>query len=266
MGSAPTVAPQWSSRWKVPGGPESLTLAPRAPATIRQARSSPRLRQTPPPPAPSAGSIAATDRPVAASIARPVAQPVVSTPPAGAMVPQDPFVQAPTAIWYVRPKTGGQYGPATNDIMRSWLAEGRIGVDSLVWREGWSDWQEAGGVFPQLRRNDTPAFVGGPVNRLAMPAPVVSPVTAKPAKSYTGLIIAALVIAVVVLVIVFALILSRQPAAAPKENAASTTKAAWSSPSQQPSVRIQKGPQKLSQSRRNGNPGAARNRFQNSFS
>ena len=36
------------------------------------------------------------------------------------------------------------------------LAPGKVGssADSLVWREGWRDWQEAIGVFPQLRGDD----------------------------------------------------------------------------------------------------------------
>ena len=38
--------------------------------------------------------------------------------------------------------------------MRGWLQEGRISADSLVWREGWRNWQEAIGVFPQLRGDD----------------------------------------------------------------------------------------------------------------
>lgn len=58
--------------------------------------------------------------------------------------------EAPNAVWYVRPSTGGQYGPATRDVLRTWLAEGRIAHDTLVWREGWRDWREAGEVFPQL--------------------------------------------------------------------------------------------------------------------
>lgn len=58
--------------------------------------------------------------------------------------------EAPNAVWYVRPSAGGQYGPATADVLRTWLAEGRIAHDTLVWREGWRDWREAGEVFPQL--------------------------------------------------------------------------------------------------------------------
>ena len=62
----------------------------------------------------------------------------------------DPFADAPQAVWYVRPPTGGQFGPADNEIMRRWLDEGRIGADSLVWREGWPDWKTAGPLFPSL--------------------------------------------------------------------------------------------------------------------
>ena len=34
--------------------------------------------------------------------------------------------------------------------MRTWLTEGRVSGDSLVWREEWRDWRNAGEVFPQL--------------------------------------------------------------------------------------------------------------------
>jgi len=62
----------------------------------------------------------------------------------------DPIAESPTAIWYVRPPTGGQYGPARGEIMRKWISEGRVSSDSLVWREGWTDWQAAGKLFPAL--------------------------------------------------------------------------------------------------------------------
>jgi hypothetical protein len=38
--------------------------------------------------------------------------------------------------------------------MRKWISQGRVGPDTLVWREGWRDWQEAGNVFPQLSTSD----------------------------------------------------------------------------------------------------------------
>ncbi|MFZ1932522.1 MAG: DUF4339 domain-containing protein [Thermoguttaceae bacterium] len=63
---------------------------------------------------------------------------------------RDPLAEAGDAVWYVHPPSGGQFGPAAADVMRAWIAEGRISVDSLVWHEGWRNWQMAGKVFPQL--------------------------------------------------------------------------------------------------------------------
>jgi hypothetical protein len=66
----------------------------------------------------------------------------------------DPLSEAGDVVWYVRPPSGGQYGPATGKLMRQWLNEGRISPDTLVWREGWRDWQQAAAVFRQLRASD----------------------------------------------------------------------------------------------------------------
>jgi hypothetical protein len=70
---------------------------------------------------------------------------------------QDAIDEAPDAIWYVRPRAGGQYGPAKGDVLRKWISEGRIAPDALVWREGWADWQLAGPVFPDLAGGYTTA-------------------------------------------------------------------------------------------------------------
>jgi hypothetical protein len=45
--------------------------------------------------------------------------------------------------------------------MRNWLSEGRISSDSLVWREGWRDWLEAGDVFIELRPQPAATPPGG---------------------------------------------------------------------------------------------------------
>lgn len=58
-------------------------------------------------------------------------------------VSPDPISQAPHAMWYVRPPSGGQFGPASADVLRRWIAEGRVTDDSLVWREGWANWLSA---------------------------------------------------------------------------------------------------------------------------
>lgn len=82
----------------------------------------------------------------------------VSVSPASAT---DPIAEAPHAVWYVRPPSGGQFGPASGDIMRSWISEGRVTIDSLVWREGWPEWKPAGDTFPGII-SPTPASAPSP--------------------------------------------------------------------------------------------------------
>jgi hypothetical protein len=59
----------------------------------------------------------------------------------------DPLAEAPQASWFVRHRDGPQFGPAQADVVRRWIAEGRVPADALVWREGWSDWRQANSVF-----------------------------------------------------------------------------------------------------------------------
>jgi len=73
-----------------------------------------------------------------------------ASPSADPVASGDPLAEAGEAVWYVHPPSGGQFGPAAADVMRAWIVEGRIGADSLVWHEGWREWQTAGNVFPQL--------------------------------------------------------------------------------------------------------------------
>ena len=58
------------------------------------------------------------------------------------------LLEAPDAVWYVRAGSGGQFGPATSAIMQTWLSEGRVRADAMVWREGWETWAPAQQVFP----------------------------------------------------------------------------------------------------------------------
>ena len=68
----------------------------------------------------------------------------------------DPIAESPDAVWYVHPKTGGQFGPANGEIMREWIGEGRVAHDSLVWRQGWDHWQNAGKIFSTLGEGRSP--------------------------------------------------------------------------------------------------------------
>ncbi len=59
----------------------------------------------------------------------------------------------PTAVWYVRPPSGGQYGPATGDVLRSWITEARVTPTSLVWRDGWPQWRSASDALVEFGGN-----------------------------------------------------------------------------------------------------------------
>jgi len=70
------------------------------------------------------------------------------------------------AHWYLCPPSGGQYGPVGIQTMRQWIAEGRVTADSLVWRNGWPDWLNAGNVFDSL-----PKVAASPAEVAETPAP-----------------------------------------------------------------------------------------------
>ncbi|MBI2824229.1 MAG: DUF4339 domain-containing protein [Planctomycetia bacterium] len=63
----------------------------------------------------------------------------------------DPIAEAPQLHWYVLPPGSmTKYGPAAGEMMRTWINEGRVSPDSLVWREGWPQWRVASVAFPRL--------------------------------------------------------------------------------------------------------------------
>ncbi len=114
-------------------------------------------------------------------VPKPAPQPVVPRPvpavaPLPPRAPVDPIAEAPEARWYVRPPSGGEYGPARGDVMRKWIAEGRVSSDSLVWREDWTDWREAGPQFGPLA---TPAAASpAPTTPTALPG-AAAPISAR---------------------------------------------------------------------------------------
>lgn len=96
--------------------------------------------------------------------------------------------------------------------MRAWLAEGRIGADSFVWRDGWHDWQVAGDVFPQLSPTQPTLDVGVHLDL------TVEPVHAHPTSQHRRMrtrnaqiiAIGSLAFFVVVLFIIFLVVLLKQ--------------------------------------------------------
>jgi hypothetical protein len=199
------------------------------PASSAGAAAPPAMPPKPAAPAPASVPAESAAAPVAiplsAAAAAPShaapAAPSAPTPPAvRSSGPPDPLLESPDAVWYIRPPSGGQFGPAVATVMRTWLQEGRISADSLVWREGWRDWQEAIGVFPQLRGDDL-AVYGAAIPALApviaaAPAaePAVQPVRRPQSHLVHVLIIVALV--VILCVLVGVLYIVWQPGAAEK--------------------------------------------------
>ena len=60
------------------------------------------------------------------------------------------FESNPLAQWYVRPPSGGQYGPADAKLLTQWIAENRVTADSLIWFDGLTQWTVAGTILPEL--------------------------------------------------------------------------------------------------------------------
>lgn len=139
----------------------------------------------------------------------------VTVPPASH---HDPIADAPHAIWYVRPPSGGQFGPATGDIMRTWIGEGRVPKDALVWREGWPEWQTASDLFPGLAHSTvqavpTSAASGGDFPQIVTEAAgeiqVAARVQHRKSRKSNNLIVGALIIACVCLFFVLLSVLRR---------------------------------------------------------
>jgi GYF domain 2 len=53
----------------------------------------------------------------------------------------EPLQIPPGDDWYVHLANGKQMGPVGSDTLRQWLDQAVVGVDALVWRSGWDQWQ-----------------------------------------------------------------------------------------------------------------------------
>jgi hypothetical protein len=92
--------------------------------------------------------------------------------------------------------------------MGTWVAEGRISPDSLIWREGWRDWREAAAVFPQLGGIN---YVPGMQDILPQEPLEYRPATApyaRPGKSTSGAKVGLIIAIVSVALIFLALIMA----------------------------------------------------------
>jgi hypothetical protein len=60
-----------------------------------------------------------------------------------------PVAEEPThePLWFVRPPSGGQFGPAPAHLLHEWIQERRVTDDSYLWCEGMQDWKLAADLF-----------------------------------------------------------------------------------------------------------------------
>jgi hypothetical protein len=139
-----------------------------------------------------------------------VAAPSAPPPSAGQ---GDPIAEAPQAVWYVRPPSGGQYGPASGEIMRKWIGEGRVSADSLIWREGWPDWKTAASQFPDMagdnapRTGASPAFPTQPAFSSPIEAPLGRVATRRKSNNKLAMIVV-IVLALAALALIVALFMA----------------------------------------------------------
>ena len=138
------ICPECQVRFLIPTPPGSKPAASEAKATAADHPNGAKTESSAPP-------LAAVPEP---STASPEPAPEVAQPPQPVMRAAGATPQAAEPPqWYVRPSAGGQFGPADDQLVQQWAAEGRVGPDALVWRTGWPDWQQASDVpeyFPQL--------------------------------------------------------------------------------------------------------------------
>lgn len=107
------------------------------------------------------------------SVAQPTAVAPGPSSPAGHRALPPSIASLQNVQWYVRPPSGGQFGPADTTLLATWIDENRITADSYLWRDGMEQWQLASELLPEVFPTPTPAA----------PVPTTSAASASPASS-----------------------------------------------------------------------------------
>jgi len=117
-----------------------------------------------------------SSEPAGGSVAANVALRDAVTKPSMGEKARPSLLDDPSATWYVRPPSGGQYGPATGEMLRSWISEARVTPTSLVWRDGWAQWRSASDALVEFG-GSKPLDSLAPVTAATLnPAPAQTPV------------------------------------------------------------------------------------------
>ena len=87
----------------------------------------------------------------------------------------DPIAEAPHLQWYVGvPGANQPFGPADSEMLRGWMAEGRVTEDALVWREDWPAGRRAADVCSVPARSEPVRASIAPASA-SMPTAVAAP-------------------------------------------------------------------------------------------
>jgi hypothetical protein len=78
------------------------------------------------------------------------------------------------------PPSGGQYGPATTQMLMDWIAEKRVTADALLWREGLDSWLSARELVPESFGGSSALGIDDP------PPPAVAKPTSPTTKTPTA--------------------------------------------------------------------------------
>jgi hypothetical protein len=134
--------------------------------------------------------VAATAKPKAATEPKPQVQARAKNPPASTPKPAPEANGHPSmppsllplidSRWYVRPPSGGQYGPATTQMLMDWIAEKRVTADALLWREGLDSWLSARELVPESFGGSSALGIDDP------PPPAVAKPTSPTTKTPTA--------------------------------------------------------------------------------
>jgi hypothetical protein len=134
--------------------------------------------------------VAATAKPKAATEPKPQVQARAKNPPASTPKPAPEANGHPSmppsllplidSRWYVRPPSGGQYGPATTQMLLDWIAEKRVTADALRWREGLDSWLSARELVPESFGGSSALGIDDP------PPPAVAKPTSPTTKTPTA--------------------------------------------------------------------------------
>lgn len=142
-----------------PAAPKPTSLQPKQTSSRSASIASPTAGPTPSnapvqPVQPKAKRENQPDLPSPLSSGAPLPNDGLSANPASATGLPSSLLPWIDARWFIRPPSGGQYGPATTSQLVDWIAERRVTHDSFLWRDGLETWQTAIELIPEPFANN----------------------------------------------------------------------------------------------------------------